>query len=830
MIKLFIKQFTDFLVVILIISAVISYFVGSALDAFAILAIVIINAIFGFVQEYKGEKVIEALKKIVKTDLKVVLRDGKKTQVSSRELVPGDVMFLEQGDRIPADIRLTEVANLQVDESILTGESTPVIKELKVLQEKMPVAERKNMLFSGTVITYGRCTGVVVDTAMNTEMAKIAKLIEEKEEETPLQKRLGHFGKQLGIAIIIISGVVTVIGFFNGRPLLDMFITGVALAVAAIPEGLPAVMTVTLGIGLHRMAKKNALIRRLAAVETLGSTTVICADKTGTLTKNEMTVKKIFLNGATIDVSGQGFVPDGKFFLGKTEIKNDRSLNLLLSIGALCNDATLQDHEGWRVIGDPTEGALIVVAQKSFNPENLGKQNPRVNEVPFDTTRKRMTTVNKTKDGLIAYTKGAPEGVLVVCNRVYRDGRISVLTESEKKKILDENQKLAEQALRVLGFAYKELGEKYDIKKVEDGLIFVGLMGMIDPPRAEVKPAMDVCKEAGIKVVMITGDHKATAMAIAKELGMSGEALTGVELDEMNDENLERIVENISIYARVTPEHKVRIVNAFNKKGHIVAMTGDGVNDAPALKKAQIGIAMGLKGSDVAKEASDMVLADDNFASIVHAIREGRIIYDNIRKFITYLLSSNSAEILIMFIGSFLTPYLPMIAVQLLWLNLLTDGLPALALGFEPPDPDIMKRKPRNPKEQIITKESIKFIIVVGILMAFVGLWNFIFELSNGVKKAQTIAFTALVMAEMFNALNSKSLKYSVFKVGLFSNKKLLLAIASSVVLQLAVVYLPQLQVLFGTVPLDLSDWTDVLIVSSIVLIAVEIWKFFIKK
>ncbi len=832
--KILLNQFTSPLVIILIIATLLSALIGEILDAIVILIILLFNAVFGFFQEYKAEKTIEALKKLTAPEAMVV-REGKTKRIPSNMLVPGDIVMLEQGTKIPADMRITKGVELKIDESALTGESVSVSKYAEGIKCKT-LAEMASMAFMGTIVTYGRGYGVVVNTGMKTEIGKIAKMVEEAgEQATPLQERLKVFGKKLGFIVIAISIIVIAIGILRGHALMEMVTTGIALAVAAIPEGLPAVVTITLAVGLKRLAKHKALVKKLPAVESLGSTSVICADKTGTLTKNEMTVRKIWYKDRLIEVTGKGFEPTGDFLFDEKRIDpiKDKTLSLLLKTGALCNNAQLENDESWEIVGDPTEGALVVLSKKAgLDKEALEKQNPRLHEIPFASERKMMSTVNKSENRNILYVKGAPETILDLCTKIYENGRIKKLTKNEKNMILDLNQNLANEALRVLAFAYREVKTKKFDEKLEKDLVFVGLAGMIDPPRPDVEESIKLCKQAGIKTVMITGDHKNTALAIAKEIGLFEEgkkSLTGAELDSISDEKLEDMIEDISVYARVDPKHKVRIVNAFKKKGHIIAMTGDGVNDAPALKNADIGIAMGIKGTDVAKEASDMILADDDFSNIVRAVEGGRHIYDNIKKFIYYLLSSNIGEVSVVFLAMLLfvdpsgSALLPLLAVHLLWINLVTDGPPALALGIDPPSPDIMNRPPRNPKEKILSKGAIRFLIMIGIIMCIGTLGVFYWGLGVSLDKARTLAFTTLVIYEMFNVINCRSLKYSMFKIGVFSNRKLIYAIAASIILQLLVIYVPAIQIGFKTVSLGLLDWLVIVAVSSTVLIITQL-------
>jgi len=782
--------------------------------------------VIGFIQEYRAEKAIEALKKLASLKAKV-MRDGKKKEIDVSNLVPGDIVVLETGDKIPADSRLIEIIDLQTQEAALTGESLPVKKELKALAEKTQVADRSNMVFSGTIVTNGKGKAVVTGTGMKTEIGKIAKMIQEtKPEPTPLQIKLEKLGKMLGIAVIAICIIVFITGALTGKNLIEMFKIAVSLAVAAVPEGLPAVVVVSLALGARRMVKRNALIRKLPSVETLGATTVICSDKTGTLTRNEMTVRKIYANGKIIDVTGSGYEPKGDFLFQNKKL-NTKEIELLLKAGTLNNDATLTKNN---IIGDPTEGSLIVSAAKAgLVKEKLEKEYKKTDEIPFSSERKCMTTMHKIKGETLAFTKGAPEVVLKLCNSVYENGKVKKLTEKKRKEILETNREFANNALRVLGFAYKTVMDK---KRAEKNLIFIGLQGMIDPPRTEVIDSIKKCKKAGIKVVMITGDHQITAKAVAKEIGIEGESLIGADLDKIKD--LDKIVEDVAIYARVNPEHKIKIVDALKKKGHIVAMTGDGVNDAPALKKSDIGIAMGITGTDVSKEASHMILTDDNFASIVNAVEEGRGIYDNIKKFVEYLLSSNLGEVLTIFIAIILSPLfansLPLLPIQILWINLVTDGLPALALSVEPMEKDIMARKPRNPKEKIVSKPIITRMMVVGLVMMLGTLFLFKFYKPElDLKYAQTMAFTTLMMFQMFNVLNCRSENKSLFSLGVFKNRYLIGAIIISMLLQLVAIYTPLNEWFFKTIPLSLFDWVLAVLVSSSVLWVVEIMKL-IKK
>lgn len=825
--KLFLEQFKSVLIAVLLVATVVSALLGEMLDAIVIFAIVIINAFLGFFQERKAENALEALKKISAPQA-TVIRDGRQKIIPSRDVVPGDVILLKVGDKIPADCRIIEEMNLRCDEAVLTGESAPVEKSASKIKGEVPVAERYNIVFSGTTVVYGHCMAAAVATGMKTEFGRIAKMLEVPEEQSPLQQKLEVLGKQLGMLILIISAIVFAAGIALGGNILNMFLTAVALAVAAIPEGLPAVVTITLSIGLQRMAKRNSIIRKLPAVETLGSTSVICSDKTGTLTANEMTVRKIFVYGKVLDVTGEGYSIEGKFLYEGKEIGIDKGMELLLKTGIYCNDAELESR-----IGDPTELALLVSARKA-GLEDGRKKHKRINEIPFESERKMMSVACEVEGKRLMFTKGAVENVLERCSHVYKNGQIKVFTKEEKNLILQANHEFATSALRVLAFGYKESGKE---KLIEKDLVFVGLQAMIDPPRSEVKDAIEKCKQAGINVVMITGDHRDTAVAIAKELGLiddGGQACTGEELDKLDDTAFLDIVDSISVYARVAPEHKVRITEALKKKGRIVAMTGDGVNDAPALKKADIGIAMGITGTDVSKEASDMVLTNDNFASIVAAVEEGRGVYDNIKKFIYYLLSANIGEVLIVFVAIIIglithSAVLPLVPVQLLWINLLTDGLPALALGVEPREPGVMKRSPRNPKENILNKHSIELLVLIGVLFAAATLILFYAELPSGIQHARTIAFTTIVVTELFIALSMRS-SLPILEIGLFSNKKLLLAILSSFILQLAVIYIPIFDAVFETTEPTLDDWIPIFAASFLILFVLEIRKYISKR
>jgi len=845
--QMLLSQFQDFLVLILIGASLVSAIIGEVTDAVVIILIVVLNAALGVIQESRANKALEALKKMAAPEAKVI-RDGKIIEIPARELVPGDLVLLEAGNYVPADLRLVESINLKIEEASLTGESVPAEKNAEIVFNKeVPLGDRSNSAFMSTVVTYGRGKGIVVGTGMNTEIGLIAEMLESYEEEsTPLQKKLGELGKVLGIASLAICGIVFILGLIRGVPILEMFMTAVSLAVAAIPEGLPAIVTIVLALGMQRMVKRNSIIKKLHAVETLGSTTVICSDKTGTLTQNEMTAQKVFVNGKIYSISGEGYKPEGDFTLNDSKIDplTDPDLKMLLTIGALCNDAKLEasgadGDKTWRIIGDPTEGCLVVGAAKAgISLEELNKTKPRVQEIPFDSDRKRMTTFHPHEDGYIACIKGAPDVMLNLSNKILKDGKVLSITDDDRKQILEINHHMASQALRVLAFAFKlesEIPKEPNPHEVEKDMIFVGLIGMIDPARPEAKEAIRVCKQAGIRPVMITGDYKDTAEAIARELGMIDEnskVLTGTELDSLSDEELISVANQVSVYARVSPIHKLRIVDAIKQNGHIVAMTGDGVNDAPALKKADIGIAMGITGTDVAKETAEMILTDDNFASIVAAVEEGRVIYSNIRKFIFFLLSCNIAEILIIFTAMAIGLPIPLKPIQLLWLNLLTDAFPALALGMEAKEPDIMKKAPRNPNEPIMDKRMKWQIAIQSVFMTVAVLGVFIFALNStsSLEVAQTYAFVTLIFSELLRAYTSRSETLSVFKIGFFSNKYMVGGTFISFLLLLVVLYVPALREIFDTVKLSVYDWDIMVLFGIIPFIAAEISKIFLRK
>ncbi|MFQ5406598.1 MAG: calcium-translocating P-type ATPase, SERCA-type [Candidatus Micrarchaeia archaeon] len=861
-IEMFLSQFDDVMVKILILAAIVSFATAidyeklpqivihteEALDAGAIVAIVILNALFGFVQENRAEKAIDALKKMMAPVARVV-RNGTQTQMPAKELVPGDVVVIEEGDKVPADCRLLWSKNVESEQSALTGESMPVGKNFEAMKEDnaQAAADQNNILFMGTTVTRGHGKAVVAFTGMNTQMGRISQLVSEQEEEdTPLQKRLEGLGKTLGFAALAIVLVVFATGILQGRQLMEMFLVGVSLAVAAIPEGLPAVVTIALAFGVQRMAKKNAIIRRLPAVETLGSATVICSDKTGTLTRNEMTVRNIYANGKLYTVDGKGYNVDGKItdekgnMIKEKNLKENKALDLLFKTAMLCNNAKLlcdSEKEDCEIVGDPTEGALIVAATKTgLDDKKLRKEYEFVDEVPFDSARKMMSVAVKTQKGkILLLTKGAPEVILANSTKTLEGNREKQLTENYRKKILSENEKLASKAMRVMALAYKPATGKSFSEKNEKHLVFLGLAAMNDPPRTEAKDSVEVCKNAGIKVVMITGDNEVTAAAIAHEIGVvdgkKSRVVTGKELDSITDKELEKLSESIAVYARVNPEHKMKIVHALKKRGHVVAMTGDGVNDAPALKRADIGIAMGITGTDVAKESSEMVLTDDNFSSIVSAIEEGRVIYDNIIKSVAFLVSCNIGELLTIFFALIIGFPLPLLPLQILWMNLVTDGLPALALASEPAEPSLMKRKPRNSREKIISKQRGLKMLAVGMIMSIITLGVFALELENSGDEtlARTMAFTTIIALQLVYAFASRSENASLFSLGVFKNKFLTIAVATSMALHLLIVYFEPAQEIFKTTALPIENLV-ILILASLSILAFselrkKLWK-----
>ncbi|GIP10841.1 calcium-translocating P-type ATPase, SERCA-type [Paenibacillus macerans] len=847
-ILLFLNQFKDFMMLVLMGATLISGFLGEYLDAVTIIAIVILNGVLGFIQEFRAERSLRALKQLSAPHANV-LREGTVKHVPARELVPGDIVVLESGDRIPADIRWLSTNSLDVEESALTGESHPVGKHAGVLSEsEVPLGDQKNIGFMGTMITRGTGRGIVIRTGMGTEMGKIADLIQNTEvQETPLQRRLEQLGKILIYMALGLTVLVVLVGILQGQPASGMFFAGVSLAVAAIPEGLPAIVTIALALGVQRMIKRKAIVRKLPSVETLGCASVICSDKTGTLTQNKMTVTRLWLEGRSLEVTGEGYEPVGNILEGGSpvDLRQDQSLRRLLQISALCSNAVIYEDDPeqrgrrktkdeaaagpvWKLKGDPTEGALVTLASKmGLSPASLSGMYAREREFPFDSKRKRMSVIVSHQGGKMALVKGAPDMLLERCSYILWEGKVVPFTGTFRQKVQAANEKMARGALRVLGMAYREL-RPHEGADDEDGaesqLIFVGLTGMIDPPRREARDAINVCRKAGIKTVMITGDHGLTAEAIASELGIlprGGSAMSGQQLEGLSDEELDRQVENIYVYSRVSPEHKLRIVKALQRRGHVVAMTGDGVNDAPAIKAADIGIAMGMTGTDVSKEASSLILSDDNFTSIVAAIEEGRNIYENIRKFIRYLLASNVGEILTMFFAMLAGLPLPLLPIQILWVNLVTDGLPAMALGVDQPEKDLMEHKPRGANENIFARRLGWKIISRGVLIGVCTLGAFWLTLQYApddpgqLAKAQSVAFATLVMAQLIHVFDCRSSR-SIFHRNILQNKYLVFAVLSSIILMLGVMYIEPLQPIFKTVPLGTREWAITLVAAGI--------------
>jgi Ca2+-transporting ATPase len=902
-------QLNNFVVILLIVASVISALLGDYVEAAAIMAIVVLNAVLGIVQEQRAEEALAALKKLAAPDAQVI-RDGHRKSVPSYNLVPGDIVFLEAGNFIPADLRLLEAVNLRVEEASLTGESLAVQKNaVSVLEKNVPLGDRKNTAFMGTVVSYGRGRGVVTSTGMHTQLGLIATMLQNVEaEETPLQRRLDQLGRTLSIASLILVALVFIVALINyttigdlfvnpldyvkefGREITDVFIIAISLAIAAVPEGLPAVVTISLALGMREMIRRHALIRKLASVETLGSATTICSDKTGTLTQNEMTVTRLWADGQFVNVTGTGYVPKGEFQVdgANVDVVKYPAILSTLWLGLLNNDATIETtgenetQQTYRIVGDPTEGALLVAAAKAgVIHVEIVEAYPRESEVPFDSERKRMITIhdvaaprpddpspfhdNKHKGWDVIAVKGAPDVVLELCTQYLgMDDKPRPLTKETKDRVLAANDAMTKDALRVLGLAYRverdvpDDPEQIKAEELEKDLVFVGLAGMIDPPRTEVKPALEKARHAGIRTVMITGDFPNTARAIAETIGLlrpGKKVMTGAELDAISDDELKNVIEDTDVFARVSPEHKMRIVDALQANDEVVAMTGDGVNDAPAIKRADIGIAMGITGTDVAKETADMVLTDDNYASIVAAVEQGRIIYSNIRKFVFFLLSSNVAEIMIIFLATLAGLPAPLTAIQLLWLNLITDGAPALALAMEKGDPDTMDRKPRAKTEPIINKSMGLGIVIQTIIQTSAVLTAFalglIWHLEAGalipsgtnpiayllqhdwrggdVQSAETMAFVTLSLCELFRAYTVRSERASIFKIGIFSNKWMQYAVGLSIALLLLVCALPFLQPIFNTHFLTAREWSVVLGLAIMPAVAEEITKFFLR-
>jgi Ca2+-transporting ATPase len=837
--EILLEQFKNILILILLGATAISLFLGHGIESIAIAVIVLFAVLLGFIQEYRAERAIEALKQMAAPTASV-LRDGAEVKIPSRDLVPGDVILLHTGDRMPADARLIEAINLQIEEAALTGESVAVEKYTGPLPiNVLPVGDRKNMVYAGTAATYGRGKALVVATGMQTEFGKIAQLLQTVETgKTPLQHNLDKVGTALARAAFVIVAIIVALGLVRGQPFIEMLIFGIALAVAVVPEALPAVVTISLAIGVQKMVKRNALIRRLPAVETLGSTSVICSDKTGTLTKDEMTVRKIFAAGQLFSVSGAGYSPVGEFSVdGGALIAPTTGLQKLLTAATLASDTHLvagaENESGseWTIKGDPTEGALVVAAAKAgLQKESLDSEYPRMQEIPFSSETKRMTTLHQTSDGLTAYAKGAPEMILDSCDWQLTADGVKPLDDAGRKQALAVAHDMAGEALRVLAISSKP---DVTLETAQTGMTFLGLAGMIDPPRPEAKSAIAICEQAGIRAVMITGDHPVTAQAVARELGLlkTGRVVTGAELEAMSDEQFQRDVETIEVYARVSPAHKLRVVTALQANGHIVAMTGDGVNDAPSLKKADIGIAMGITGTDVTKEAAAMMLTDDNFASIVAAVEEGRGVFDNIKKYLMYLLSSNIGEIGLMTGATLLGLPLPLTAVQILYVNLATDGLPALALAVDPAEKGLMKRKPRNPRTGIFTRPVVSLMVAGGLWSTLINLGLFIWAMNSGRSQAEamTMTFVSLVLIQFFKAYNFRSDRNSVFQKP-FANKWLNWAILWEIALLIAIIYVPFLHDAFGTYYLPLVDWLIVLALAVTIMPVLELVKWMERK
>ena len=827
--SIFLSQFKNVLIAILLVATALSVFLGHGAEAIAIALIVLFAVLLGFAQEYRSERALEALRQMA-APTATVLRDGEEVVIPARDIVTGDVILLRAGDKVPADARLIEAVNLQIEEAALTGESLPVEKQTQALGAgEWPLAERNNMVYAGTAVTYGRGKGVVVATGMTTEFGKTAAMLESvATTKTPLQESLDKIGRALARAALIIVGIIVGLGLYRGQPFIEMVIFGIALAVAAVPEALPAVVTISLALGVQRMAKRNALVRRLPAVETLGSTSVICSDKTGTLTKDEMTARQVYVAEDLFEVSGAGFDPHGEFTRAGAVVEPPEPLKLLLRAAALTSDARLaRSDERWQIKGDPTEAALVVLAAKAgLKKIDLEAQFPRIHEIPFSSEAKRMTTLHRSPSGMVAYAKGAPEIILASCASWLTYGGAERLDKIRRQTLLQTAREMASQALRVLAVAYKSNATPQDC---ENDMVFLGLVGMIDPPRPEARAAIHQCEQAGIRPVMITGDHPVTAEAVARELGLlnTGQIITGSELETMSEPNFERAVENISVYARVSPAHKLRVVTTLQKKDHVVAMTGDGVNDAPALKKADIGIAMGITGTDVSKEAAAMTLTDDNFASIVAAVEEGRAIFNNIKKYLMYLLSSNIGEIGLMLGAALFGLPLPLTAVQILYVNLATDGLPALALAVDPPEEDLMRRPPRNRRTGIFTRPVIILMLVGGLWSMTVNLLLFQWLLSTGrsLREAMAIIFVLLVMIEFFKAYNFRSDHVSALQQP-FANRWLNVAILSELVVLGLIVHVPFLQKFFGTFSMKPEEWLVILVLAATIIPVLEVTKW----
>ncbi|TWU50548.1 Calcium-transporting ATPase [Rubripirellula tenax] len=827
------RQFADVLIIILVVAGLVSAAVGEATDAIAIFAIVVLNGLLGFAQEWKAERSLAALRQMLAPRCRVI-REGDEREIDAADLVPGDLVQIETGDRVPADLRITRCMNLKMDESALTGESVSAEKSNEPVDEATDLAERTCMAWTGTAATAGRGMGVVIATASNTEFGRIAKLTETIDRDTtPLQQKLSVLGKQLGTAAVVISILVALTGWWMGKPLMEMFFTAVSLAVAVVPEGLPAVVTLTLALGVREMVRRKALLRRLRAAEGLGSATVICTDKTGTLTQNQMTVQRIWLVAGEVTVTGVGCDPAGHFEVAgeKIDYRKREDLLALLRSGLQCNHARLKkDADGWQPIGEPTESAIVVAAHKAWIDPS--EQPQPDHEFSFTSNRKRMTVIADQDGASIAHTKGAPEVLLLLCNDIFDGDVVRPLTSEDRQNVATAIEDMAGRGLRTLAIARREVcvGEACDEQSVESSLTLLGIIGMMDPPRVEVPEAIALAKAAGIRVFMITGDSPVTATAIARQIGLKvDQAIVGAQLEAMDDKTLEDALDGDVVFARTTPEHKLRIVKLLQSQGHIVGMTGDGVNDAPALKKADIGIAMGKRGTDVAKGAADIVLTDDNFSSIIGAVEEGRRQYDNIQKFVRYLLSSNTGEVVAIFLNILMGGPLLFLPVQILWMNLVTDGLTAVALGLEPAEKNTMHRPPRRPDEPVLTKSGMAVIAALGTYVGLASLWLFHHYLDDAdpgsIAIAQTVAFTGIIVVEKINVLNFRSLAAPIWTIGFWSNPWVLLAIASTISLQVAAVYVPALQSVLHTVPLSLTDWMLIVAVALPVFVLVEIIK-----
>lgn len=861
--RILLAQIKNPIIYIILITAIITFIFGKYTDTIVIGIVILFNTIIGYIQEYKAESSLQALKLMVSPECDVIRdcpedRTCIEMRIKASEVVPGDIMLLEGGDKVPADARIFESINLEIDESMLTGESVSVKKTIKTLDEAVNVADRRNIAYAGTIVTYGRGKAVIVETGMSTEIGQIAELIKSTEKEkTPLQIKISGLVKIIAFVALISSAMTFFIGFYAGIELFEMFFFAAASAISAIPEGLPVVMTITLAVGVNRIAKRKAIIRKLQAVDTLGAATVICTDKTGTLTTNQMTVRKIFVDNQFVDITGAGFTPEGQFQINDEEIDVEqiKTLQTLLYNASLCNNARLRSHKletggrKWEVYGDPTEGALLVLsAKKGIHKEEMEENYNRIDEIPFNSTQKYMVTFHKNSSKEIyVYLKGAPEVVLNLCSKISINGDIRNLMQTETDNIHAITVDMAKNALRTLAFATQSISEdqiesfKEALEKGEKRLIFQGLVGMIDPPRPEVNESIKLCKRAGIKVIMATGDHKITAEAIGTEIGIHEEGsliITGEELKMMSEEELDEKIDNTSIFARVSPEEKFKIVSSLKRKNHIVCMTGDGVNDAPALKAADIGVAMGITGTEVAKEASEMVLLDDDFSSIVSAIEEGRVIFQNVRKVVKYLVCTNVGEDAVILVGLLLLlflygeTFLIFTPVQILWVNLVTDGVLDVTLAMEGKERDVMAQKPRHPDEPIFNREIMGNIVFIGTLMMIGTLFMFLYGINTydlG-PKAQTLAFTTMAMFQVFNSLNCRSRTKSVFELGLFTNKYLIGAIILSVTLQVCAIYLLFFNVLLGTTALSLLDWLLIILISSTVFIGDEIRKFIRKQ